>query len=440
MRGKRVRKEAFCLVLFIAVFGLVAAGLLMQAPLALAKENKIRLLGVLSMTGPAAFYGVGVDKGVKLALKEIEARGIKGFSGVEWRVIDTETKPSTTERKLKRELPLFKPHVAPMVGTESELRVLCVNMPKEKVPAPVGGHLGMNKYMGEGSVPVSQWIMYYGFADYFIGQIAGEFFHKKGAKKVALIAGDYDWGYSNGMGLKRYWEKNGHPFEIVAVIYTPLDKTDYSTEVQIIKDLKPDAIFSPFCGAGWWSLGKQLKEGGAFPEILLHCVGYSSLGSAKLSGEFGAEGVYAVNDHDPTSQVWADFIKRWKAEYGEQAYPEPYAENYYELTGWIIKALEEVGPDKINDKDYVADTMLKTSYQNILVSPMGPLCPYGSNWGAKAAVVQYVKGSSPIDPSFGLHGEVREIIATPKMDIKQILEEMGAMTRLEPGEKYPMGQ
>ena len=33
------------------------------------------------------------------------------------------------------------------------------------------------------------------------------FFHEMGAKKVAFLGGDYDWGYSNSLGLKDYWEK-----------------------------------------------------------------------------------------------------------------------------------------------------------------------------------------------------------------------------------------
>ncbi|MBN2322728.1 MAG: ABC transporter substrate-binding protein [Spirochaetes bacterium] len=438
MKNKQFGRFLFKILLVSAVV-VMTTDLFFSSALAEGqKENKIRILGTVPLTGPASMYGQGYQKGIMLAIKELEAEGIKGFDGIEYRVVDTETKPSLVDRKLAREVPSFKPHFIVGVGTESELKVWNVQLPKYKIPGLVGGHLGLNKHMGEGAVPVSKWVMYYGYADYFTGLLAGEFFHKKGVKRVAFVGSDFDWGYSNGMGLKRYWQDNGQPFEIVAVVYTPLDKTDYSTEVQILKDAKPDAIFSVFGGAGWWTLSKQLREGGVVPNIFLYGAGYSNMGSAKLTGEFGAEGVYAFHDHDPTSKAWIDFIKRWRAEYGEQSYPEPYSNNMYEQIYWAVKALEKVGPDRIDDKEFVADTLLNFSYQGILISPTGPLSPDGANWGSKAALVQYVKGAGPLDPSFGLHPELIEVLTTPKKSIHDVLGEMGTMTRLEPGESYPM--
>jgi len=35
---------------------------------------------------------------------------------------------------------------------------------------------------------------------------------------------------------------------------------------------------------------------------------------------------------------------------------------------------------------------------------------------------------------------VRAVLTTPKMDKKQILADIGGLTRLERGERYPMGQ
>ena len=48
-------------------------------------------------------------------------------------------------------------------------------------------------------------------------------------------------------------------------------------------------------------------------------------------------------DHDSSSQAWREFVKQWKAEYGENAYPEAYTINYYQAVYWFIKAIESVG-------------------------------------------------------------------------------------------------
>ncbi len=397
----------------------------------------IRILGTVAFSGAAGNIGPAYDRAIKLAVEEINAAGIKGFSGIEYKVIDTETKPSVLQRKLEREVATWKPDVMGGAALETTISPLCVLAPKYKIPTFVGGHLSMSKYLPPGEVPVSKWVVYYGYSDYFAGQLAGKFFHEMGAKKVALFAGDYDWGYSNGMGLKAYWEKNGHPFEIGPVIYTPLDKTDYTTEVLIIKNEKPDAVFIPYTGAGWFSVAKQMRDAGALPRLTLYGTTYSNMGGAKITGAYGAEGIYTLADHDPTSQAWKDFVKRWKAKYGEQAYPEAYTNNYYQVIYWIKEVYEKA---QTKDPDTIIDLMQKTSFQNVCISPMGPLDGYGNNAGAKGAVIKFASGSSDLDPSFPLHPELIRVYETPKLTMQQILAEMKGMKKLESAERYPIAQ
>ena len=404
-----------------------------------AKEElePIRILGTVAFSGAAGNIGPAYDRAMKLAVEEINAAGIKGFSGIEYKVIDTETKPSVLQRKLEREVAAWKPDVMGGAALETTISPLCVLAPKYKIPTFVGGHLSMSKYLPPGEVPVSKWVVYYGYSDYFAGQLAGKFFHEMGAKKVALFAGDYDWGYSNGMGLKAYWEKNGRPFEIAPVIYTPLDKTDYTTEVLIMKSEKPDGVFIPYTGAGWFSVAKQLKDAGALPRITLYGTTYSNMGGAKITGAYGAENIYTLADHDPTSPAWAEFVKRWKAKYGEQAFPEAYTNNYYQVIYWIKEVYEKA---QTKDPDVIIDLMQKTSFQNVCISPMGPLDGFGNNAGAKGAIIQFAPGAGELDPSFPLHEELVRVYETPKQTMQQILSELKGFKKLESSEKYPRAQ
>jgi len=68
---------------------------------------------------------------------------------------------------------------------------------------------------------------------------------------------------------------------------------------------------------------------------------------------------------------------------------------------------------------------------------MGPLDGLGNNWGAKAAIIKFVPGSSDLDPSFGLHPELIKVYQTPKMTMKEILGELKGYKKLESAEKYP---
>ena len=431
--NRRSRGKLWLLVGATLLLAGIAAGTLLAEGKAEELEP-IRILGTLDFSGAAGNIGPAYDRAMKLAVEEINAAGIKGFSGIEYKVIDCETKPSVLQRKLEREVATWKPDVMGGAALETTISPLCVLAPRYKIPAFVGGHLSMSKYLPPGEVPVSKWVVYYGYADYFAGQNAGKFFHDMGARKVALIAGDYDWGYSNGMGLKAYWEKNGRPFEISPVIYTPLDKTDYTTEVLIMRNEKPDAVFIPYTGAGWFSVAKQLKDAGALPRLTLYGTTYSNMGGAKITGAYGAEGIYTLADHDPTSPAWAEFVKKWQAKYGAQSFPEAYTNNYYQMIYWIKEVYEKA---QTKDPDVIVDLMQKTSFQNVCISPMGPLDGMGNNIGAKGAIVQFVPGAGELDPSFPLHEELVKVYETPRQTMQEILAELKGYRKLESAEKYP---
>ena len=101
------------------------------------------------------------------------------------------------------------------------------------------------------------------------------------------------------------------------------------------------------------------------------------------------------------------------------------------------EAFEKAGT---KDPDVVMDVMHNTSFQNVCISPMGPLGPYGSNMGAKGAIVQFLPGSCELDPSFGLHPVLVRTYETPDKTMVEILEEMKGMERLLSGKKYGMAK
>jgi ABC-type branched-subunit amino acid transport system substrate-binding protein len=173
------------------------------------------------------------------------------------------------------------------------------------------------------------------------------------------------------------------------------------------------------------------------PRIMLYGTTYSNMGGAKITGEYGAENIYTLADHDPTSEAWKEFVKRWKAKYGEKAYPEAYTNNYYQVIYWIKEVYEKA---QTKDPEVIIDLMQKTSFQNVCISPMGPLDGYGNNTGAKGAIIQFVPGSSDLDPSFGLHEELVRVYETPRMTMLEILDELKGYKKLESNERYPMAK
>ena len=436
-RGLRRRSMAKGLMFFF--LGLAVIGLLVNP--GDVQARKLKFLATTSMSGPLGAFGTAYDKAIKIAVEEANTRGLKGgWEGIEYKAVDDETKPAVMQQKLLREAKTWEPDMAFAAVLETTIRVWNAQLPKLEIPGAVGGHQGMSKHMPPGEVPLSKWVMYYGFPEYFSGWIAGKFFHEKGAKRVGFIGGDYDWGYGNGVGLKGYWMENGKPFEIVSFGYAPLDKADLTTEVLLIKDAKLDGLYVPYTGAGWWALPKMLKDADAMPEYFVYEVSYGTMGQAQITGAYGIEGCYTVADHNPQSDAWKGWVKKWRDHYGKKAYPEMYTHNYYQLTNWAIKAFENLGA-KVKDPDKVVEMLQKTSHQDVCISPMGPLGPNGGNLGAKGSLIQFMKGADPdLAPDFDAHPELRGIYELGKWDSQSLLEKMMKIKKLEKGEVFPAGQ
>ncbi len=429
MKRMRGKASLIAMVVALTLVGLLAGPAAVQA-------RKLKLLVTTGLSGPLAAMGQGYDKAIRLAVEEINKAGMKGWDGIEYKVVDTETKPSVMQQKLLREAKRWKPDMVLGAILETTIRVWCAQLPRLKIPGFVGGHEGMAKYMPPGEVPLSEWVFYYGFPEYWSGYMAGRALHDLGAKRVAFIAGDYDWGYGQSIGLKAYWADNGKPFDIVMIGYTPLDKADLTTEVLLIKDAKVDAVYAPYTGAGWWALPKMLKDAGAMPKYFVYEVSYGTMGMAKISGAYGAEGVYSIADHNPGSKAWLGWVKKWRDKFGQKAYPEMYTHNYYQGVYWIKAAFEKVGPEN-KDPRKVIKALQETSVQNVCVSPMGPTDSWGGNIGAKASLVQFVKGAKPeFDPSIELHPELRAIYDLPKWNSRDLLIKMQALGKMEKGQVF----
>ncbi len=430
LRGRNLPVSLLSILMCFALVGIL------NAPTE-AEARKLKILCTTGLSGPMAAMGSAYDKAIRIAVDEINAAGMKGWDGIEYKVVDTETKPSVMQHKLIREAKTWKPDIVAGAILETTIRVWNAQLPKLKIPGFVGGHMGMSKHMPPGEVPLTKWVMYYGFPEYFSGWIAGKILHEKGAKRVAFIGGDYDWGYGNSVGLKAYWLENGKPFEIIVIGYTPLDKADLTTEALLIKEAKVDGIFVPYLGAGWWALPKMLKDANAMPKYFIYEVSYGTLGMAKITGEYGIEGCYSIADHNPESDAWKGWVKKWRSKFGEKSYPEMYTHNYYQAVYWAKEAFEKLGPS-VKDPDKIVEMLQKTSVQNVCISPMGPHDPYGGNIGAKASLIQFVKGANPnLDPSFNAHPELREIYELGQWDSKSLLEKMMKLKKMEKGESYP---
>ena len=430
-----VKNKGLLMILFLSVI-LIFVCLYHQGFVYSQAEPEIKFLGTVALTGEAATVGVNYDRAIRLAIEEINEEGLEGFSRINYRTIDTETSPSALASKLHREVQRWGPHIAGGTALEPTIRVLCEASQSHKIPMFIGGYKGLSKYIPPGEVPLTDWMTYQNYTDFHAGYFAGKFFHDRGAEKVAFIGGDYDWGYGNSTGLLYYWMENDQPFEITPVQYVPTDRADLSSEVRIIKEADPDALFIVFTGDSFFSLPNQLLDADAKPETILYSVVYSNLGAAMITGEDGARDVYALSTHDPDSDSWRDYVHRWQDAYGARSYPEGYSHNYYQMVHWFRKVFEEAGT---TDPEVIRETVKRVSFDGVNIGTTGPIDEYGFNMNSIASIVQFVDGSSDLAPDFGLKPVLAETFEIPSgLNSYRALEIMKEIGRLRSEESYPM--
>ena len=82
--------------------GLAAPALILTSPAALAQSEPFRIGTVLSVSGPGAFLGDHMKRGMELAIEEINAKG--GINGrkIEWVFYDAETQASKAVTSTRR--------------------------------------------------------------------------------------------------------------------------------------------------------------------------------------------------------------------------------------------------------------------------------------------------------------------------------------------------
>ncbi len=140
---------------------------------------------------------------------------------------------------------------------------------------------------------------------------------KLGAKKIAILTIDNDFGVSLAQGFKSYVQKKGA--QIVLEEKYPLGEKDFRPLITKVKQAKPDVLYA----SGYYSeaanLVRQAKEEGLNVQIIGQ-EGYDSPKFIELAGD-AAEGVIITTDlnRDSKREIVQKFLKEYKAQYGIDA-------------------------------------------------------------------------------------------------------------------------
>ncbi len=325
-----------------------AAGLWLGMPPALqAQGEPFRIGTILSVSGPGAFLGDHMKRGMELAIEEINARG--GINGrkIEWVFYDAETQASKAVTETRRLIEQDKVDMIVGGGNASGLALAMV---------PIIEKAGMPFISTEGSMaivtPVSErkWTFKSTIDDDQILQRAADSFAKRGISSIALL---YD---SSGFGqsAKEQMEKVAAERKL-KVSYESFNPTDTDLTAQLTRIRASDAkavICWTIFPAGVVFL-KQARQLGLGDRVLMHSYGFvderymkqaegAAIGIDLLTVKFpvGAE----LPAADPVKTRVLELTARYQKRYNLA--PNQYVAQTYDAIYLAAEALKEGGKDK----------------------------------------------------------------------------------------------
>ncbi len=351
------------------LLGAVALVALALPGSALAQSNNTIKIGILvALEGAFATGGQDGVRNVEMALKQIN-HTVAGKK-IETVVAPTDTKPDTTVRQARKLIEQDKVDIiiGPLSGSEGiAMRDFAKTIPDKVV---INGGSGALETTWVDPAPNfyrfnldgAQWG--YGLGNYVV--------KTKGWKKVATIAADYSFGYTNFMGFAIDYCKSGG--DIVQRFWQPLGQSDFGGIIaQLPNDV--DAIYLGLGGTDAINFLNQYQQAGEKTRliggtIMADQTVLTARGRAKeaLKGT-PTSGPFASDSTDP---AWVSYVKLYQDSFpAAQRLPSPslFGLGYYVPTIAAIKALEEVGGDLSNGQAKFKAALNKIQ----LDSPVGKL-------------------------------------------------------------------
>lgn len=323
---------------------------------------KIGFIGPL--TGDTASLGTAARAGTELAVEEINAAG--GINGRQIEAIYEDGRCTSQPASSAASKLINADKVSAIIGG------LCSSETAAFAPTAMAAKIPVISYCS--SAPNLSQTGKYFFRDYpsdaYQGKYAAEYaYNTLGARKVAVIYHISDWGTGiKNVFQQRFRELGG---QIVAEEGTPQTARDYRTQLQKVKDSKPDYLYTPTYAEGGTVLLKQASE----MKLGIKILGADAWGDTKLHSDakgFSLDILYV----EPKTGSTSDFDSKVLAKTGGQQVPICAAQAY-DAVQTLAKAVKSSG----TDPDKLADAIRATNFTGI----SGPIS-FDQNGDLKTAV------------------------------------------------------
>ncbi|WP_170285650.1 ABC transporter substrate-binding protein [Microbacterium rhizomatis] len=308
------------------------------------------------LSGPAAFAGVPISDGAKLAVKEINESGYLGEgSKIDLKIDDIKGDPAQA-------IALFNQYAADgasgilCCGLSSEAGALAPVITAKSTPAVVTSAilagLADPPYIYRSVIlPSQKGGMYDQFVD---AVVPGE----KIKTAVIVVTADNDGMVGDSKVWQAALERNG--VDVLKVIETSAADTNYTQAATEIESLNPDAVVGSTLGTPSALLAKSMRERG-YDKPFLTTYGVDSEALFTTSGGGLAGTIFMSPFHAGfnDNETAVNFVKAYEAEYN--ATPDMYGAQGYTAMWLLAQGLKGAGDP---DPQKVADALSKVTTQD----------------------------------------------------------------------------
>lgn len=343
----------------------------------------VKVAAIQELTGPAAFAGLSAQKGVQLAVKEINANGLLGSTKMVVDYSDTGGNAQTAASQVTSVLSK-KDYVAAF-GPVTSGTAVAVAPVAERGKLPI-----VFSQAGSDGVVVGDYTFRITppMASYY--PAVGSYITKVGAKKVGVIYTS-DFPTLNGVGTKTLPDVAKQlGASIVSSTGVPLATQDFSAPISKALKAKPDLMAILLVGAQNPTAMKQLRQAGYSGPV----IGNSGAGAGNLApaGKDGAGMTWpATFNHSEPGASSQKFVAAYQAAYKEA--PLNYAAEAYDGAYWLANAIK-TGCDRSGIKDALKGIAAKG-----FTGALGPITFDGNDARLKGIVVQWDGTKEIILPS-----------------------------------------
>lgn len=322
------------------------------AATAAATGGTIKIGANFEMTGGQASFGNSSMKGVKLAVKEINAAG--GVLGKQLEIVQADNTSKSEESTRAAQKLISNDKVVALIGPVTSTNTLgAVPVAQEKkIPLITTSATNPKVTVDERTNKVNDYIFRTCFIDPFQGKVAADFAQKELKVTNAVIYSDSSSDYSKGLlkYFKETFTKNGG--KILAEESYQQKDTDFKAVLTRIKEKNPEFIYVPGYYEEVGKIVKQAREMGIKAPIM-GGDGWDSPQLLEIAGKDALNNTYMSNHYaaDDTSPEIQKFVESFKKDYNNET-PDALAALGYDATKLLADAIKRAGaaePEKIKD-------------------------------------------------------------------------------------------